>query len=117
MHANEIEFFQEILRSRKEQIVKNIYEVEQELDQLQEMELNDEADYAAASNDHLVENAIGQQQDLELHEIEDAMERIKSGDYGICDMCEEPIGVHRLKVKAHAKYCIDCREIVEKNGE
>lgn len=117
MHAIEIEFFEEILQSRKKQIASNISNVENELDDLQEMELNDEADYAAASNDHLVENAIGQQQDLELHEIEAAMERIKDGSYGICDMCEEPIGIHRLKVKAHAKYCIDCREIIEKNGE
>lgn len=117
MHANEIEFFEEILKSRREQIIKNIGEVESELDQLQEMELNDEGDYAAASNDHLVENAIGVQQDLELHEIEDAILRIKDGTYGICDMCEDPIGPQRLKVKAHAKYCMDCRTIVEKNGE
>ena len=117
MHANEVEFFEEILRSRKEQIEKNINEVEHELNQLQDMELNDEGDYAAASNENLAESAIGMQQDLELHEIEDALIRIKDGSYGICEMCEEPIGIHRLKVKAHAKYCIDCREIVEKNGE
>ncbi len=117
MHANEIEFFEEILRSRREQIIKNINSVEDELDQLHEMELNDEGDFAAASTDNIVENAIGQQQDIELHEIEAALQRIKEGTYGICDMCEEPIGIHRLKVKAHAKYCIDCREIVEKNGE
>lgn len=117
LHTNELEFFEEILRSRQVQIGKNLTEVEHELDQLQDMELNDEGDYASASNDHLVENAIGQQQDLELHEIEDALVRIKGGSYGICDMCEEPIGIHRLKVKAHAKYCIDCREIVERNGE
>lgn len=117
MHANEIEFFEDILRSRREQIIKNINNVEEELDQLQSMELNDEGDYAAASNDNIVENAIGIQQDVELREIEAALARIKDGSYGICDMCEEPIGVHRLKVKAHAKYCIDCREIVEKNGE
>jgi len=117
VHANEIEYFEDILRSRQEQIVKNITNVESELDQLQEMELNDEGDFAAANNDHIVENAIGNQQDLELHEIEAALARIKDGVYGICDMCEEPIGIHRLKVKPHAKYCIDCREIVEKNGE
>ena len=117
MHANELKFFEDILRSRREQIIKNISNVEEELDQLQSMELNDEGDYAAASNDNIVENAIGIQQDIERHEIEAALARIKDGSYGICDMCEEPIGIHRLKVKTHAKYCIDCREIVEKNGE
>lgn len=115
MHANDIQFFEAMLRSRREQIIKNINNLEDELDQLQTMELNDEGDYAAASNDNIVENAIGVQQDIELHEIEAALLRIKEGTYGICDMCEEPIAIHRLKVKAHAKYCIDCREIVEKS--
>ena len=87
MHAIEIEFFEEILQSRKKQIIKNINEAENELDNLQDMELNDEGDYAAASNEHLVENAISQQQGLELHEIEAAILRIKDGIYGICVMC------------------------------
>jgi DnaK suppressor protein len=52
---------------------------------------------------------------MELMEIEIALAKIKSGEYGICEMCEEEIGFQRLKVKAHAKYCIDCRGIAEKN--
>ncbi len=115
MHTNEIKFFEEILRDRREQILKNITNVESELDQLQELELNDEGDFAAVSNENIVENAIGSQQDVELSEIEEALHRIEEGTYGICDMCEEPIGMQRLKVKPHAKYCIECREIVEKS--
>ncbi len=102
--------------ARKEQIIKNINGVEEEMSQLQGLELNDEGDYASVSNNNLVESAIGTQQGLELTEIEVALAKIKHGQYGICEMCEETIGVQRLKVKPHAKYCIDCREIAEKNN-
>ena len=117
MHANEIKYFEDILQTRKVQIIQNIHGVEADLDAMQGLELNDEADFASANNDNIVENAIGIQQEQELREIEAAISRIVDGSYGSCDMCDDDIGIHRLKVKPHAKYCIDCREIVEKSGE
>ena len=114
MRDNELHYFEEILQDRKKQIIKNISGVEKELDELRGLELNDEGDYASVSNDNMVENAIGSQQELELAEIEMALSKIKANMYGICEMCEEEIGFQRLKVKPHAKYCIDCREIAEK---
>lgn len=116
MRDSELEHFVGLLNERKEQIIKNISSVESELNMLKELELNDEGDFASASNDNMVENAIGVQQTAELREIEAAFLRIDEGAYGVCDMCEEDIGVQRLKVKPHAKYCIDCREIAEKNN-
>jgi len=114
MRSSELEFFVDMLESRKEQIQKNIMGVEKELKELNSLELNDEADHASVSNDNLREVAIGQQQELELIEIQVALGKIKDKQYGICEMCEEDISIQRLKVKPHAKYCIDCREIVEK---
>lgn len=115
MRDNELHYFEEILLTRKAQIIKNINGVEVEMSQLRELELNDEGDYASVSNDNMVENAIGAQQAKELQEIEDALAKIKVKQYGICEMCEDDIGFQRLKVKPHAKYCIVCRPIVEKN--
>jgi len=114
MRSSELEFFVDMLESRKTQIQKNIMGVEKELKELNSLELNDEADHASVSNDNLREVAIGQQQELELIEIQVALGKIKDKQYGICEMCEEDISIQRLKVKPHAKYCIDCREIVEK---
>jgi len=114
MRNSELEFFVDMLESRKAQIQKNIMGVEKELKELNSLELNDEADHASVSNDNLREVAIGQQQELELIEIQVALGKIKDKQYGICEMCEEDISIQRLKVKPHAKYCIDCREIVEK---
>ena len=115
MRENELHYFEEILLTRKTQIIKNIAGVESEMNQLRELELNDEGDYASVSNDNMVENAIGSQQMKELNEIEAALYKIKNKQYGICDMCEDEIGFQRLKVKPHAKYCIVCRSIIEKN--
>ena len=65
----------------------------------------------------MVESAIILQQSQELQEIEVTLGKISNGDYGICEMCEDDIGFQRLKVKPHAIYCIDCREIVEKSNK
>ena len=115
MQASELSYFKEILESRKAQINKNIDSVNSELKQLNSLELNDEGDHASVSNNSLVESAIVSQQMQELQEIEVTLGKISVGDYGICEMCEDDIGFQRLKVKPHAIYCIDCREIVEKS--
>ena len=116
MQTSELNYFKEILESRKAQIVKNISGVNDELSQLNSLELNDEGDHASVNNNSMVESAIVQQQEKELNEINVTLSKIASGEYGICEMCEDEIGFQRLKVKPHAIYCIDCREIVEKSN-
>lgn len=115
MQESELNYFKEILESRREQIIKNISGVNDELNQLSSLELNDEGDHASVDSSSIVESAIVQQQEQELKEINVTLEKIVNGDYGVCEMCEDNIGFQRLKVKPHAIYCIDCREIVEKS--
>ena len=115
MQQSELNYFKDVLEARKLQIVKNISGVNEELMQLGKEELNDECDYATNSNYSSVESAIVFQQQEELKEINVSLDKIKSHDYGICEMCEDLIGFQRLKVKPHAMYCIDCREIAEKS--
>ncbi len=115
MRHTELEFFKDMLTDRKKQIETNISGVEKEIEQLKGLELNDEGDHASVSNNNMVENAIGLQQETELLEIELALSKIANKQFGICEMCEDDVSIARLKVKPHAKYCIDCREIAEKN--
>ena len=115
MQESELNYFKEILNSRNEQILKNINGVNDELAQLNSLELNDEGDHASVNNNSMIESAIVHQQEQELREINVALGKISNGEYGVCEMCEDPIGFQRLKVKPHAIYCIDCREIIEKS--
>ncbi len=110
----ELEKFQTKLLERKVQIEKNLAGTALELDGMRDLELNDEGDYAAASAETVVDSAILVQQRKELNEIELALDKIKEGTFGICEMCEEPISTPRLEVKNFARFCITCREINEK---
>ncbi len=110
----ELNNFQNKLLDRRVQIEKNLRGTTLELEGMRELELNDEGDYAAASAETIVDSAILVQQRKELNEIELALDKIKVGTFGICEMCEEPIGRGRLAVKNFARFCITCREISEK---
>ena len=114
LNKEELDIFQNKLLDRRVQIEKNLTGTTLELDGMRELELNDEGDYAAASAETIVDSAILVQQRKELNEIELALDKIKQGTYGICEMCEEPIGKPRLEVKNFARFCITCREINEK---
>ena len=45
-----------------------------------------------------------------LPKIDRALQRIVDGSYGLCEGCEEPIGVARLKARPVATLCIACKE-------
>lgn len=48
-----------------------------------------------------------------LLEIDHALERLDSGEYGTCLNCSESIPTARLRALPWARYCIDCQEQVE----
>ena len=110
----DLNFFKNLLLERKVQILENINIANSELEDLKNVEVNDEGDYASVCADNMIDSAIQQKQLQELQEIEIALKKIDNGEYGICEMCGEQIKPLRLKVKPYARYCIVCREIVEK---
>ena len=114
LNVTEIDFFKNALEERKVKIKQNLSSTSSERTQTRRNELKDEGDHAARSLETAVDNAILEQQSHELAEIEEALDRIKNNFYGICEMCGDEINIERLKVKNFARYCIACREIVEK---
>jgi len=116
MEEREFSETKEKLLERQKQIIKNIDDNSKEIDGLKVAEASDEADHANISADTAIETALNLKQQQELKEIEYALFKIANGSYGVCEMCEEPIGTARLEVKPQAKYCIVCREIVEKRA-
>jgi RNA polymerase-binding transcription factor len=43
-----------------------------------------------------------------LDEVEDALAKLESGTYGVCESCGKPIAAARLEAKPAARLCIDC---------
>jgi DnaK suppressor protein len=46
----------------------------------------------------------------QLKQINEALQRINDGTYGICGECEKPISPKRLQAVPWAKYCVQCQE-------
>ena len=61
-----------------------------------------------------VDNRLEQRGQKTLRDIEVALDRLATGSYGICHICEEEIGSARLKALPTATLCIDCAKDREK---
>jgi RNA polymerase-binding transcription factor DksA len=54
-------------------------------------------------------------EDIEVKEIDEALERIENKTYGVCEECSDVIAENRLKVIPYARLCVKCQETVEKH--
>jgi DnaK suppressor protein len=52
--------------------------------------------------------ALLDQAQSHLADLDTAMERLNDGTYGVCERCGRPVAVERLKVRPAAKTCITC---------
>ncbi len=52
-----------------------------------------------------------------LNEIDAALDRIEEGTYGQCEMCGGKIPLKRLEAKPQARYCLKCKEKLEKEDQ
>jgi DnaK suppressor protein len=43
-----------------------------------------------------------------LDDVEHAIRKLSSGDFGVCEDCGKPINPARLEAKPAARHCIDC---------
>lgn len=48
----------------------------------------------------------------ELRQVELALQKMKKGEYGICENCENPIREARLHALPWARLCINCANLV-----
>jgi DnaK suppressor protein len=71
-------------------------------------------DQASSERDRELELLLGDREREKLHNIDEALLKIKEGEYGICEECEEDIPIGRLKVVPFARYCVKCKADIEK---
>jgi DnaK suppressor protein len=71
-----------------------------------------EDDQAQISNDEFVSLHLNSLDYVQLRLVEEALDRLNSGDYGTCLCCEEPLPVKRLRALPWARYCVACQENV-----
>ncbi len=52
-----------------------------------------------------------------LREVEDALDRLEEGTYGLCEECGAAINLERLKILPFTTHCVQCQERREKMGQ
>jgi len=77
-------------------------------------EIGDLVDQAGDERDRELSLLLTDRDKEKLFAINEALEKLKEGGYGICEECGEKIGQARVKVMPLAKYCVNCQSKIEK---
>ena len=96
-----------------------LQELDEEIREGKESQLDDGMDtYDLASEErereiHLI---LSDRDRDKLQAIEDALDRIEDGEYGVCEECEEEIAQARLQALPFTRMCVTCQEEREKQA-
>ena len=104
-----MEFYRRVLLARKAEVLSNLGV---KFDTLAAMGRVAEEDQAQMSHEEYISLSLNSLDFQQLGLVEEALDRIKVGDYGFCQACGDPIPGKRLKAVPWARYCITCQEQV-----
>lgn len=72
------------------------------------------ADHASDMLDREVDESLGENAEVIVREIDDALARIDAGTYGTCIRCGQPIPDERLEAVPYAVLCVPCKRDEER---
>ena len=76
----------------------------------------DVVDAALDSVQDEISSQLAEVESRELARIENALDRMRSGDYGMCEQCSTNIPMARLTALPYATLCINCQREAERRG-
>lgn len=77
-------------------------------------DIGDEGDRADSERTQGVSVLLSVRDNEKLLGIDEALDKIQDGTYGVCEECGEEIGAGRLKAMPLARLCVSCQSIQEK---
>jgi len=117
----DIERFKLMLLEKRREILRNVNEIEDEA--LKKSRLDATGDLSSmpihmadlGTDNYEQEFALGLMDSERklLQEIDDALQRIEKGAYGICEATGKPIAKARLEAKPWARYCVEYARMLE----
>lgn len=82
-------------------------------DKVSDGQVQDTGDEALAVSMEKLQNSLQRAEADELRLMDDAIERIQRGEYGVCIDCGEHIAERRLETFPYAARCVACQEAFE----
>jgi DnaK suppressor protein len=114
MKKKDLEKFKKLLMERRVALVSSAEAMREKGVVLEQEELPDEVDLASTETGQSMDLRLRDRELVLLRKIDKALNKIESGEFGICDNCGEEIGVKRLEARPVAEMCIRCKEENEK---
>ena len=110
--------FKKLILKRKEEILEAIKHISEDaLKKSQKDASGDISGYTyhmadVATDTYDIEFSLGLASDDRklLYELDEALNRIEEGTFGICEGCKTLISKTRLKAVTYARFCIKCQE-------
>ena len=105
------ETLEEFRRLLQEMLEKLISEADRTVAEMNEEQTNfpDPTDRASLESDRNFELRIRDRERKLISKVREALKRIDDGEFGLCEICEEPIGEGRLRARPVTTLCIDCK--------
>ena len=113
----QMESMRDALVSRRDALRKALAGDLNSLSDLQGQSSGDVVDVALDSAQDEISSQLAEVESRELANIENALERMREGNYGLCDGCGEPIPIVRLQALPYAVCCVNCQAELEKTGQ
>ena len=110
MDKKRAEFYKKKLLAKQEELSRLVTKSEQDGREADEEATQDIADKAANSytKEFLFHQSDENRRLLLL--VNEALDRVKNGSYGLCVACGEEVQVKRLEAVPWARHCIECQE-------
>jgi len=111
----ELKKFQELLEEKRKAVLDRAREMlSVENMALDTNDLPDEMDLASSEYLQSFEFRLRGREKSLLSKLDLALKKIDDGSFGICEICEEPIGKKRLEARPETTLCIKCKEDQER---
>ena len=111
-----MEALREVLIKRRDALRQALAGDLSSLKELREQSSGDVVDFALDSAQDEISSQLAEVESRELANIENALEQMREGRYGLCDGCAKPIPLARLQALPYATTCIECQHEAEKTG-
>lgn len=111
----ELKKFQELLEEKRKAVLERAREMlAVENMALDTNDLPDEMDLASSEYLQSFEFRLRGREKSLLSKLDLALKKIEDGSFGVCEICEEPIGKKRLEARPETTLCIKCKEDQER---
>ena len=104
--ARQMNFYRRLLLEVKQELLAS----GARLESLTSVEPVAEDDLAPISHDEFVTLELNGLDYEKLRMVDEALDRLAAGDYGVCLGCERRIPGKRLRALSWARYCVECQE-------